>query len=104
MCKYSVETPISSSHTPTHTHKNSKHWFTPSTGLRHQSFFQPLLSTTKTTTTKLLVSWQFYGLYAIESIKLPANEQFFCGFFGAQTVVIKFVANNSSYIRRLFYN
>ena len=39
--------------------------------------------------------------YAIRSRKLSANEQFFVG---AQTVVIKFVTNNSDYIRRLFYN
>ena len=39
--------------------------------------------------------------YAFGSRKLPANKQFFVG---AQTVVIKFVTNNSDYIRRLFYN
>ena len=39
--------------------------------------------------------------YAIGYRKLSAKEQFLVG---AQTVVIKFVTNNSAYIRRLFYN
>ena len=39
--------------------------------------------------------------YVIGSRKLSANEQFFVG---AQTVVIKFVANNSNRTRRVIYS
>ena len=56
---------------------NSKHWFT----------------TTITSTTAVFS-------YAIGSIKLSANEQFFCWCWNSS----KFVTNNSDYIRCLFYN
>ena len=78
---------------------------TPSTSLRHPSFGGRCRKAVLGVWGWLKLQALLYDILpsttAIGLRKLSANEQFFVG---AQTVVIKFVTDNSNYIRRLFYN